>query len=431
MRWLLIYLSLGALSISIVILDLVMEPAASSRIQIIVPFAPGGESDTTARLFERALEQHQLVDEPVVVVNIKGAGGTIGSRAAKDAEPDGQTVLLLHDAIFTAKYFEKVPYGYEAFEPVAATGMNNLVLVVSESSPYKTFPQLLEAAKNKPDGIVFGVNRGAPTHLIGLQIRQLVPGTKFRFPQSGGGADRFNDLLGNHVDVTPFSVAEFVQYRSQGLRALVLFAEDRLDKLPNVPTAREFKIEIVSSNMQMWWMPKDTPKEHRLKLANALEKAMQLPEVQARFQERYVKPIFLRDEALLQRIQKRSQEIDTVALVGKVPEVHFPLVIGMGIGLLLLMIGWTSRTNDKEKGESFLAVPHPRMLLLLGITLLYVLVLNQNFLSFRWATWLFVPMMGLVLQRRWEAIYPLLCLAAMLSHGLHLLLTQVAVVSLP
>ena len=103
-------------------------------IKIVVPFAPGGSSDTLARIIKRAVEENKLLPQPLVIINRGGAGGTIGSRSVKNAAPDGYTMLLLHDAILTAKFAGNAPYGAEAFRPVAATGTSGTVIAVHQDS---------------------------------------------------------------------------------------------------------------------------------------------------------------------------------------------------------------------------------------------------------------------------------------------------------
>ena len=90
-------------------------------IKVVVPFGPGGDSDTFARIMQKTIRDHELLPEPLVILNVPGAGGTIGSRRVRDAAPDGYTILNLHEGIFTSKYAGRVSYGPEAFRPIAAT----------------------------------------------------------------------------------------------------------------------------------------------------------------------------------------------------------------------------------------------------------------------------------------------------------------------
>ena len=101
-------------------------------ITLIVPFGPGGESDTFARMIQRTIAENQFLDQEVVVKNVGGAGATIGSGQARKADPDGYTMLILHEALITAQVSGKVSYGPESFEPIAASGKTNMVIAVAE-----------------------------------------------------------------------------------------------------------------------------------------------------------------------------------------------------------------------------------------------------------------------------------------------------------
>ena len=93
----------------------------SKPITVIVPFAAGGGSDVFVRIFQDSIRRNKLCPQPIVVKNISGAGGTIGSRTAREAEPDGHTILCLHDGIYTAQHYGNADWGPADFEPIAAT----------------------------------------------------------------------------------------------------------------------------------------------------------------------------------------------------------------------------------------------------------------------------------------------------------------------
>jgi tripartite-type tricarboxylate transporter receptor subunit TctC len=95
-------------------------------ITVIVPFAAGGGSDVFVRIFQDSIRRNKLCPQPIVVKNISGAGGTIGSRTAREAEPDGHTILCLHDGIYTAQHYGNADWGPADFEPIAATGQSGV-----------------------------------------------------------------------------------------------------------------------------------------------------------------------------------------------------------------------------------------------------------------------------------------------------------------
>ena len=116
----------------------------SKPITVIVPFAAGGGSDVFVRIFQDSIRRNKLCPQPVVVKNISGAGGTIGSRTAREAEPDGHTILCLHDGIYTAQHYGNADWGPADFEPIAATGQSGVVIAVSENSPFPSLSELID-----------------------------------------------------------------------------------------------------------------------------------------------------------------------------------------------------------------------------------------------------------------------------------------------
>jgi tripartite-type tricarboxylate transporter receptor subunit TctC len=107
----------------------------SKPITVIVPFAAGGGSDVFVRIFQNAIRKNDLCPQPIVIKNIAGAGGTIGSRTARNAKPDGHTILCLHDGIYTAEHYGNADWGPDDFEPIAATGRSGVVVAVKKTHP--------------------------------------------------------------------------------------------------------------------------------------------------------------------------------------------------------------------------------------------------------------------------------------------------------
>ena len=415
-------------------------PAYPARpIKVYVPFAAGGGSDTWVRVIQKAIADHQLLPEPLAIINLEGAGATIGSRRVKDAPPDGYTILQLHEAIMTAQAMGKVRYGPEAFEPIAATGEVGLLLVVSTESPYRMLGELLAAAKARPETLAYAANLGAPSHYAGLLLEQAYPGAKFRFVNYGGGEARFAALKGGHIQMTLFSVEEYRRYRTIGLRALASFGAERHPALPEVPTAREQGVDVAFSNIDYWWAPKGTPPERIAVIANALEAAMQTPQVQEQLAARHSNPIFLRDEPLRQLIESRQQRLSAVSSQTTLVLPNFAAIVIGVLGALLIAVGaesWlgrrsrTATPNPDAAGET-----RPRIDLALGtigLTILYVGAMAAGLAGYRVATTAFVLALGLTLGgRRLQTAVLSSTIGLLLGPGLHFLLTRVFFVDLP
>jgi len=288
------------------------EEFPEKEITVIVPFAAGGGSDVFVRIFQEAIRKNKLCPHPIVVKNVPGAGGTIGSRRALHAKPDGHTILCLHEGIFTAEHYGTATWGPSDFEPIAATGQSGVVVAVREDSRFMSLKELMGEAALKKDTLVFGTNLGAPNHYSALFLEKGKPGAKFRFTQTGGGADRLNQLKGGHVDLTGFSVAEYEQFKSAGIRALAVLSEEREPSIPNLPTAKEQGVNAIHGLMQFWWAPKGTPPERLAYLENLLRETMATETVQERLSNLHVDPVFRVGEPLQETIDMRRNNLEGI-----------------------------------------------------------------------------------------------------------------------
>ena len=286
----------------------------SKPITVIVPFAAGGGSDVFVRIFQNAIRKNNLCPQPIVIKNIAGAGGTIGSRSAKNATPDGHTILCLHDGIYTAQHYGNADWGPNNFEPIAATGRSGVVVAVGEDSPYSSLNELMEEAKDRPYQLVYGTNLGAPNHYSALFLQNGKSGAKFRFTQTGGGAKRLAQLKGGHIDLTGFSVAEYQQFKDAGIKALASLGEERESSFPNLTTALEQDVRATHDLMQFWWAPQNTPPERIAYLQNLLAEAMATREIKESFQNLHMDPVLQVGQDLLKTIADRSQKLQGITI---------------------------------------------------------------------------------------------------------------------
>ncbi len=411
-----------------------MESSYPARpVKVIVPFAAGGGSDMFGRIVQQAIDEESLLPERLVIINVPGAGGTIGSRRVKNARPDGYTLLLLHEGILTAKFAGQAAYGPEAFEPIAGTGAVDQVIAVADGSPHADLPGLMSMAAEEPEQIVVAANLGAPSHFAGLMLEHEQPGARFRYMQAGGGAKRFAALQGGHVDVSAFSIAEYVQFQSAGLRALAVFSPNRHRELPEVPTATEQGFDVISENMQFWWAPRGTPPARVSRIATALEQVMQLPRVREQLATMNMEPTFLVGDALDDELEKRERRLSSV-VNRPVPSLpHLP-VITLLLTAALGLWAWrsTRRAGGPVPGRRRIGSSHRWLsAAVVAVTCLYVALLQQGWLGFRPATIGFIVVVGSLLARRWSVLPLLGPLAIGLSFGIHYLFTSVLVVDLP
>ena len=399
-------------------------------VKILVPFGPGGDSDTFTRIIQKAVEDHDLLPEPLVVVNVPGAGGTIGSRRVRNAAPDGHMILNLHEGILTSKYAGRVTYGPEAFRPIAATAESNLVICVRDDSPFQKLDDLLQAAAEKPDSILFGMAPGTPTHFAGRRLESADGKSKFRMVPSGGGSKRRHDLVGKHIDATPFSLSEFVGFEDGGVRAIGYLAPERHPSLPNVPTARELGYDVVMPHVHYWWAPKSTPDAAVERIADMLEAAMATDYVRGKLAETKTGPLFLRGKELEDHLAAREGEFQDVALVQYqgLPDPVIPVLV-----LIFAIGGWVvfrSFTNQDEDNETSFDWRHAS--LTLAILAAYLISMQWIEIPYPIATMIFIPALAMAVGARSPGVILKVTGAGIaIAWGSFFIFTKLLVIDLP
>lgn len=282
-------------------------------ITIVVPFSAGGGSDVLIRSLTRVIQEKKLLDEPFTILNVGGAGGTLGSRKVKEAEPDGYTYLLSHFALLSAHATGVADYGADAFEPVAQISSTCLIYAALKDFPHDTLSSVFDAAKAEPDSISEAINIGAVVHLTSWMATDAYGGVDLRYVQSGGGAKRFEFLYGGHVDLAQFSVAEYANFSPKGLKALALLDDERNPNLPDIPTAKEQGIDATACVSDWIFAPKGTPSALTDILAEAVGKALETDEMKAFFAKDLRLPDFLTGDALDAAIAEQGEIIREVA----------------------------------------------------------------------------------------------------------------------
>ena len=416
----------------------VAEEFPKKTVKVVVPFKPGGASDVLARTIQEGLRQTEGFDRGFAILNIGGAGGTIGSRRVKAARPDGYTILNLHDAILTAKYTGQCEFGPEAFVPIAATGAGHTVLCISPSGRWRGLRDLLEQAKKTPRSVSFGMNRGAPSEVIGRLVESQLEGVEFQMIGCRGGADRYEKMLGGLVDVSIFSVSEYLRFRATedmaGLRPLCYLGPERHPKLGGTPTAKEEGFDLVTGTTQYWWAPKGTPEERVAKLGEMLEAAMNSAYVKKRFEQESIEPIFLRGEALAADLAEKEAQLRDLKLTGErsAPNLNLPPILGVCaliFAVLAAIFGLRKGFPTGNRPENTLTA-----FILGGLLVVYVGLLSLRGVPFWLLTLFFVAGAGFLLTNRDRSVKTrgiLAGLAILLAVGLSYLFQNVLIIDLP
>ncbi|MGK7864940.1 Bug family tripartite tricarboxylate transporter substrate binding protein [Falsiroseomonas sp. E2-1-a4] len=291
----------------------------SQPIRVIVPTDPGGAIDGLARVFQRAFEQTNALSQPLVVVNMSGAGGTIGTRAIRDAAADGHTIGLWHDGLVTSRAMRVVDYDHSAFEVIGATGVAELGIATAADGRFKSFHELLTYAKAHPGEVTVAANIGLPVHFVPMRLAREA-GVEFRYVQAGGGARRYQSLVGKHTDIAMFSASELIQFGQSGLASILMLSEQRSAKLPDVPTAKELGIDVTSESARIWLAPKGTPADRIARLRDAFRDAMRDERVAKQISDFGLEPIFVEPDRVRADLDRTLAE--TLPLVERARQIR-------------------------------------------------------------------------------------------------------------
>lgn len=290
-------------------------------VKIVIPFGAGGTSDQVTRAFQAAIQENELLPQPLTVVNV-GGHFSIGARQVMEAKPDGYSFLTLHIALMGGEGGGIFDFGYRDYEPVATTGEFCVMPTVRKDSGIDSVEDLLRMAKEKPDTLLFGANLGAINHMGGILLQNLEEGAKFRFVQIGGGTANFTALTGNQINASMLSGAEIVNFTRNPdgteiadtqIKPLAYTGAERAPNLPNVPTMQELGYDMTYCVQSWWFAPKGTPQEAIDGMANALEQASNTERVKQFYESQLFTPVFLTGEAMKASLDDTWRRIEPVA----------------------------------------------------------------------------------------------------------------------
>ena len=254
-------------------------------IKIVIPFVPGGPSDTVGRAIGSKFQE--LLGQPAVVENRPGANGAIAAELVARSEPDGYTILVGSIGVFSinAALFKELRYHpVRDFAPITLAVTTPNVLVTKLDFPAKTVAELLDYSRKNPGKISFGSSgTGSSDHLTLELFKQLTNTAAIHVPYKGGAAV-VTDLLGGQVDASFQNLGTVAtQLKAGRIRALVVTARSRVAQLPDVPTMAEAGYpDLIVTSWQAAGAPAKTPREIVAKLNDAAVRALRSPEIRER-----------------------------------------------------------------------------------------------------------------------------------------------------
>ncbi len=257
-------------------------------ITIVVPSAPGGTTDFTARLIAEPLSR--AMGQPVVVDNRAGAAGNIGNQWVAKAKPDGYTLLLAYSGyqVGNPHLFKKAGWDpIKDFTPVAMLTRAPQVVAARPNLPANNLRELVAYAKANPDKLNYASSgNGSIQHIAGELFKQMTGVSITHVPYKGAGP-AVQDLLGGQVDLfftTPASVVSHI--KADKLKALAVTSNARLSSLPLVPTTRESDLkEFTLDSWFALYAPAGTPNEVVQQLNTEIAKVLASSDVKKKAED--------------------------------------------------------------------------------------------------------------------------------------------------
>jgi tripartite-type tricarboxylate transporter receptor subunit TctC len=278
-------IALAIAALAIIPLSYAQAPFPNHTVTIVVPFPPGGGTDTGARIVGQKLGERW--GQAVIIENKPGAAGMIGSELVSKARPDGYTLLMgnVGTQSVNPSLYPKMSYNPDtAFAPVSMVAYLPLVMLVNPAMPMTTPIEVIAAAKAKPGTLTYSSSgAGGSMQLAAAMFESMGGAPMLHVPYKGGGP-AIQDLIAGHVNLSFATVLESIAFVQAGkLRALAVTSVTRSPALPNVPTMAESGLPGYEASSWIGLLaPAGTPQAVIDKIAADVREVVASPDVRDR-----------------------------------------------------------------------------------------------------------------------------------------------------
>jgi tripartite-type tricarboxylate transporter receptor subunit TctC len=271
-----------ALALSALTAVSMAQNLSSKPIVLVVPYAPGGNVDVSARVLQAGIGD--ALGTPIVIENRPGGGGTIAGDYVARAEPDGHTLFVGSNGpiMLGPMTMPKPPYRWDkAFAPISTLAFATNMLLVRSDLPIGSVAELVDHARRNPDKLTVAISSVASINHFLAELMRIKAGLTWTEVHYRGNTPAINDLLGGHVDIGFQQLVDSLQHiRSGKLRALAVLGPRRAAALPDVPTSAEAGYpEVQGVTFNGLFAPIKTPRPVVERINAAMRAALQKKDV--------------------------------------------------------------------------------------------------------------------------------------------------------
>ncbi len=272
----------GVLGLTLLAAGVTTAPAQEKfptrPITLVIPWAPGGGQDNSARAITPLVSA--ILGQPLVIVNKPGAASATGHISVQDSAPDGYTIIQTSTPLITLQYLHPSSgVSYKKFEPIALFSYSPAAIFVKADAPWNTLKDLVDYAKANPGKLrLANSTHGGVWHITGMAFAKEA-GIKMTHVSTKGSAADANMVLGGHVEGLIGGPGDVLHLVKGGKLKIIAIAEPERNKiLPNVPTFKENGYDVVLFSYYSWLGPKGMAQEKTHIIAEAVKKAAESKE---------------------------------------------------------------------------------------------------------------------------------------------------------
>lgn len=291
----------------------------SRPIEFVVHTSPGGGTDLFARVVAEIIAREKLISQPINVVNRTGGGGAIAYTYIKSKRGDPHTVMTVASlALLTQTLRPELDLGLENYTPLAFLAQDPQAVMVAADSPYRTFRDLVEAARREPNTLVASVTSPGGSGRLMVWLLERETGTRYRTVSFKSGADAIIQVMGGHTQFTTENISEgYAAVESKKLRVLAVTSAQRLAIVPDAPTLRELGHDIHVGTGRGFAMPAGVPREAAARMEAILERVYKSPQWKEHAERNLYESIWMGSAEYGRHLaERRAQHLEFLQAVG-------------------------------------------------------------------------------------------------------------------